>query len=178
MIYLVISEKAHEGKTTFCYELARSSNNSLIIDLDFYQSNLLSLHHYGVIDFLQGYCTLDQCIIQCNKFNYLFPSQNKYLDVNIFKNNALANLIKQLNNNYADIIIDTIPYSYVSEVLDLVSLADKIYILQNHQAVKLGGKRPNLTTILQNKDYSVIVNDFKVKNHKTNILYKEVNEIV
>ena len=77
MIYLVTSKLAHVGKTTFSIDFAKNSEKSLLIDIDFRGSRAIyNFEHLGLLDFLNKDCQINEILIHCADFDYIFPSKN------------------------------------------------------------------------------------------------------
>jgi capsular exopolysaccharide synthesis family protein len=173
---LVTSTVSGEGKT-FCtnnmaYVLALSGKKVLLMEVDlrkplpeddFGISSELGLTHY-----LIGKATKQQ-IIKKSQYEFLDVIQSGELPPNpaeILMDEKMAFLMKELQQEYDYILIDTSPIGLVSDAFELIKFSDLVLFVvrQGYTKRDYVTKLDEIYRIEANKSFNIVLNDAKVQN--------------
>lgn len=174
MIYLVTSKFAHVGKTTFSVDFAKSNEKSLLVDIDFRGSRTIyNFEHQGFIDYINGNCPMDEMLIHCADFDYIFPSKDiiKSAQINIFDTSSFQQI---LSLPYKNIIFDSAPFTMFLDSKQALPFCDEVIFVENKESPLSKITHKDISWI-QDKKYRIITKEIKPQAHfEENILVEEI----
>ncbi|MFZ0266040.1 GumC family protein [Caulobacter sp.] len=137
-VILITSSLPDEGKTTTTFSLARtlatSGANVVVVDCDLRQSAinrfLPAAPAQGLIEVLNGLCTLDQALVTDVSGARVLPlARSAYTPRDVLGSPAMLNLLRELRQRFDVVLLDTAPLLAVADTRILAPHADAVVML-------------------------------------------------
>lgn len=137
-VILVTSSLPGEGKTTTTFSLARtlatSGANVVVVDCDLRQSAinrfLPTVPAQGLIEVLNGVCTLDQALVTDASGAQVLPlAKSAYTPRDVLGSAAMLRLLQELRQRFDVVLLDTAPLLAVADTRILAPHADAVVML-------------------------------------------------
>ena len=168
---VISSATAGEGKTTTCINLAKTfaevGARVLVVDADLRAPRI---HQYmdcdnekGLSNILAGFNSLDECLVHTSQSNLdcLTSGAIPPNPVELLSSDTMKELLKELDDRYDYIFIDTPPLNIVTEGLILSQLSNGIIIVtrQKYTMYKMLDRAINSLKFANAKILGFILND-------------------
>jgi exopolysaccharide transport family protein len=137
-VILVTSSLPGEGKTTTTFSLARtlatSGANVVVVDCDLRQSAinrfLPTVPTQGLIEVLNGVCTLDQALVTDASGAHVLPlAKSAYTPRDVLGSPAMLRLLQELRQRFDVVLLDTAPLLAIADTRVLAPHADAVVML-------------------------------------------------
>jgi capsular exopolysaccharide synthesis family protein len=137
-VILVTSSLPGEGKTTTTFSLARtlatSGANVVVVDCDLRQSAinrfLPAVPAQGLIEVLNGVCTLDQALVTDASGAQVLPlAKSAYTPRDVLGSAAMLRLLQELRQRFDVVLLDTAPLLAIADTRVLAPHADAVVML-------------------------------------------------
>jgi capsular exopolysaccharide synthesis family protein len=137
-VIAVTSSLPGEGKTTTTFSLARTLATSgakvIVVDCDLRQSAISQFLKepapVGLLEVLNGVCTLDQALIDDESGAHILPlAKTAYTPRDVLGSSAMHRLLAELRNRYEIVLLDTAPLLAIADTRILAPHADAVVML-------------------------------------------------
>jgi len=137
-VIAVTSSLPGEGKTTTTFSLARTLATSgakvIVVDCDLRQSAISQFLKepapVGLLEVLNGVCTLDQALIDDESGAHILPlAKTAYTPRDVLGSSAMHRLLAELRSRYEIVLLDTAPLLAIADTRILAPHADAVVML-------------------------------------------------
>lgn len=180
---LITSSTQNEGKSTVSYNLANEfceiNKKVLLIDCDLRNPTIHSLYNikndYGVVDIIKSTKRFDECIKKdvFENLDIITAGINENYSIELLSSQIMEEFIKELNNMYDYIIIDTPPIGIVYDASIISRFVDSVILVVSSGKNDEKTLRESKYRIEKNNEniLGVIVNKYKDKDDMSKRYY-------